>query len=321
MALKITRGVQSSPARVVLYGTEGIGKSTLASQFPKALVLDTEDGTCRLDVARVQCPDWVTLEAAILELGRDSQGFQSIVIDSADWMERAIIESILRKGNKRSIEDFGFGKGYTILAEHVARVLASADGLVAAGLNVVFVAHSKVQRTSPPDETDGYDRYELKLTKQVSPLLREWADALLFCNYRTKLVEGSDGRMKAQGGKERVMYAERAAAWDAKNRFGLPAEMPMTIESLAPLFQHTAGALPASGEAGRKVEPARSSSAKRSWRDRVAAAATLQELGDIGDEADAAVSDGKLTAEQREQLDRVIDARQAEIEAGTEVTA
>lgn len=313
MALKIIRGVQASPARVTLYGTEGIGKSTLASQFPKALVLDTEDGTCRLDVARVQCPDWVTLESAILELGRDPQGFATVVIDSADWMERAIIESILRKGNKRSIEDYGYGKGYTILSEHVARVLASADGLIAAGLNVVFVAHSKVQRTSPPDETDGYDRYELKLTKQVAPLLREWSDALLFCNYRTKLVEGSDGRMKAQGGKERVMYAERAAAWDAKNRFGLPPEMPMTIESLSPLFQHTAGALPGSGEAGRKVEPARSSSAKRSWRDRVGEAMTVEALGAIGDEADAAVSDGKLTPEQRQQLDQLIDARHGQI--------
>lgn len=321
MGLKIIRGVQASPARVVLYGTEGIGKTTLASQFPKAVVLDTEDGSGHLDVARVRCPDWATLEAAILELGRDPQGFATVVIDSADWMERAIIESILRKGNKRSIEDFGFGKGYTILAEHVARVLASADGLIAAGLNVVFVAHSKVQRTSPPDETDGYDRYELKLTKQVAPLLREWSDALLFCNYRTKLVEGGDGRKKATGGKERVIYAERAAAWDAKNRFGLAAELPMTIESLAPLFRHTAGALPASGEAGRNVEPARSSPAKRSWRDRVGEATTVEALGAIGDEADLAVSDGKLTPEQREQLDRAIDARQAEIEAETEVTA
>ena len=184
-----------------------------------------------------------------------------------------------------------------------------ADQLIAAGLHVVFVAHSKVQRTSPPDETDGYDRYELKLTKQVAPLLREWADALLFCNYRTTLVEGSDGRKKATGGKERVMYAERSAAWDAKNRFGLPAEMPMTIESLAPLF------------ANAGLEPARPAASKRSWRDRVRDAKTVEELGGIGDEADQAASEGKLTLEQRDQLDAVIAVRHSEIEAESQVTA
>ena len=309
MSLKIVRGIKTSPARVVIYGTEGIGKSTLATQFPSALVLDTEDGTSRLDVARVECPDYATTEAAMHEMIRDPQGFKTVVIDSADWLERSIIESITRKSGKRSIEDFGFGKGYTVLAEHVARVLAVADQLIAAGLHVVFVAHSKVQRTSPPDETDGYDRYELKLTKQVAPLLREWADALLFCNYRTTLVEGSDGRKKATGGKERVMYAERSAAWDAKNRFGLPAEMPMTIESLAPLFSNAG------------LEPARPAASKRSWRDRVRDAKTVEELGGIGDEADQAASEGKLTLEQRDQLDAVIAVRHSEIEAESGVTA
>jgi hypothetical protein len=46
---------------------------------------------------------------------------------------------------------------------------------------------------------------------------------------------------------------------------------------------------------------------------------TVEELGRIGDDADAAVSNGKLSPEQREQLDGMIDARHAEI--GTEVTA
>jgi hypothetical protein len=146
---------------------------------------------------------------------------------------------------------------------------------------------------------DGFDRYELKLTKQTAPLLKEWCDLLAFCNYKTTVSEGSDGRKKATGGKRRLMHLERAAAWDAKNRYGLDAELPMTIESLAPIF----------------AEPAR----RPGWRDRVAAATTLEELGRIGDDADKAVSDGKLTPEQREQLDSLIAARDAEI--GSEVTA
>jgi hypothetical protein len=295
MPIKIERGIRKSAARIVLYGTEGIGKSTLAAKFPNPVIIDTEDGTGRIDCARVVCRDWVTLEGSLLDLAGDPQGFDTVVIDSADWAERQMLEQMLRKAGKRSIEDFGFGKGYTMLAEHVARLLALADQIVAKGLNVCFVAHSTVKRTSPPDMDEGYDRYELKLSRQVSPLFKEWADALLFANYRTKLVEGSDGRKKGRGGKERIIFTERAAAWDAKNRFGLPAEIPMTIEALGPLF----GA------------PAKIT--KLSLRELIAVATTEEQLGKIGDSIDEQVSKGKLTDVQVAELMGRINARHQEI--------
>ena len=141
----------------------------------------------------------------------------------------------------------------------------------------------------------------MKLSKQVSPLLKEWCDALLFVNYETRTVEGTDGRTKALGGRKRVIHTERSAAFDAKNRYGLAPVLDMDIDALAPIF----------------AEPAK----RPGWRDRVAAAATVEELGRIGDEADQAVSDGRLTPEQRGQLDTLIDARQTAIEAGAEVQA
>jgi hypothetical protein len=236
MNLNITRGKKTGAIRAVIYGTEGIGKSTLASRIPDCLVLDTEDGTGQLDVARVVASDWRAIEHAIKELIADTQGFRAVVIDTADWLERSLIDFMLKQSGKKSIEDYGFGKGYTILQEHTSRFLALCDQLIAKGVHVVFVAHAKVTRTSPPDQTDGYDRYELKLTKQVAPLLKEWSDMVLFVNYRIQIVEGSDGKLKAQGGKERIMHAERSAAWDAKNRFGLPPEMPMEFAKIAHLF-------------------------------------------------------------------------------------
>jgi hypothetical protein len=306
MSLNITRGKQATASRVVIYGTEGIGKSTLGAQFPKPLILDTEEGTHHLDVARVSCHDWVALEGAMLELGRDRQGFETVVIDSADWAERHLIDHLLRKSGKRSIEDFGFGKGYTMLAESFTKLLAAADALVRTGLHVVFVAHSQVKRTSPPDQEEGYDRYELKLTKQTGPLLREWADALLFCNYRLKVVEGADGRMKARGGKERLIYAERSAAWDAKNRYGLAAELPMTIDSLAPLFASTPA--PAAPKPAAK---------KKTLRERIAEADSVQALGDIGDVIAEQESAGKLNSEQVATLMGLINAKHAEIDPPT----
>lgn len=232
MTLTINRGRRHAPVRGVIYGPEGIGKSTLASHFPSPLFLDVEDGTAQLDVARVACPTWDALLAAVKTLATNPHGAQTIIIDSADWAEKALIEHMLKQSGKSSIEDYGFGKGYTILAEHWMRFLGQCDALVAAGLHVVFTGHSLVKRMSPPDQTDGYDRYELKLSKQVAPLLKEWSDLLLFCNFKVLVVEGTDGKIKAQGGKERVMYATHSAAWDAKNRFGLPDEMPMEYDQL-----------------------------------------------------------------------------------------
>jgi len=234
--MQILKGKLQAPVRGIIYGTEGIGKTSLAAELPDALILDTEDGSKQIDCARALCLDWRSIEHAIKDLIKDDHGFKTIVIDSADWMEKALIDHMLRLSGKASIEDFGYGKGYTMLAEHVVKFLALVDQLIAKGLHVVFVAHAKVQRVSPPDETDGYDRYELKLTKQVGPLLKEWADMILFCNYKIHLVEGTDKKIKAQGGKERVMYSERSAAWDAKNRFGLPEEMPMKIGEIMHLF-------------------------------------------------------------------------------------
>jgi hypothetical protein len=299
MALNIQRGRRHTPVRAVIYGTEGIGKSTLAAAFPSPVILDTEEGTHHLDVARVSIGSWDELRAAVAEIGSKPSEFRTVVIDSADWAERLLTEQLLRENKWASIESAGYGKGFTMLAEAFGRFLTQCDALIGVGLNVAFVAHSKVQRTSPPDMADGFDRYELKLTKQTAPLLKEWCDLLAFCNYKTTVSEGSDGRKKATGGKRRLMHLERAAAWDAKNRYGLDAELPMTIESLAPIF----------------AEPAR----RPGWRDRVAQATTVEELGRSGDDADAAVSAGKLSPEQREQLDGMIDARHAEI--GTEVVA
>ena len=301
MALKIERGRRHTPVKVVKYGTEGGGKSTLASQFPSPIFLDTEEGPHHLDVARVSIGSWNELRAAIAEIGSKPSEFKTVVIDSADWAERLCIDSICEEHRKKSIEDFGYGKGFTHVAEAFSKLLTQCDALVGVGMHVVFVAHSKVVRTSPPDITDGYDRWELKLSKQVAPLLKEWCDALLFCTFETRTTTGSDGRVKAVGGKKRIIHTERSASWDAKNRYGLEPIVPMTIESLAPLF----------------AEPAR----RPGWRDRVAQAVTLEELGKIADDADAAVSTGKLSPEQREQLDGMIDARQVEIETGEVIGA
>lgn len=232
--MKITKGKQTRAQRVVIYGVESVGKSTFAAQFPRPLFLDVEGGTSHLDTDRVEIATLADLESAIREC--QTTDYQSVIIDSADWAERLVLEGMLAQDKKKSVEDYGYGKGFVMLAEKFARLLTAADQIVAGGKNVVFIAHSKVQRVEPPDMLSAYDRYELKLTKQSAPLLKEWADELWFFKFKTKTVESESGRSKGIGGKERIILTTHSAAYDAKTRSGLAEELPMAWDSVAHLF-------------------------------------------------------------------------------------
>jgi hypothetical protein len=236
--MKISKGKQQRPQRVVIYGVESVGKSTFAAQFPKPLFLDIEGGTAHLDVDRVSIDSWKQLGECIAEVSKTDYG--TVVIDSADWAERLAVEDLLAANKKQSVEDFGFGKGWVMAAEKMSRFLGALDRLIDGGKNVVVIAHSKVQRTEPPDILAAYDRYELKLSKQSSPLVKEWADELWFFRFKTKSVTNDGGKAKGIGGKERVIYTTHSAAYDAKTRSGLPDEIPMEWSAVAHLFQPVA---------------------------------------------------------------------------------
>jgi len=232
--MKITSGKQTRAQRVVIYGVESVGKSTFAAQFPRPLFLDVEGGTSHLDTDRVSIDAATDLESAIRECQATDYG--TIVIDSIDWTERLLVEQLLSESKKKSVEDFGYGKGWVMAAEKMARLLGSLESLIDAGKNVVLIAHSKVQRVEPPDLLAAYDRYELKMSKQSSPLVKEWADELWFFKFKTKTVESESGRSKGIGGKERIILTTHSAAYDAKTRSGLAEELPMTWDSVAHLF-------------------------------------------------------------------------------------
>jgi hypothetical protein len=232
--MKITKGKQTRAQRVVIYGVESVGKSTFAAQFPKPLFLDIEQGTSHLDVDRCDIGNWKQLTDSLTECR--SSDYKTIVIDSADWAERLCIEDLLATTKKTSIEDFGYGKGWVMVAERMARMLSSVDALIEVGKNVVLIAHSKIHKFEAPDALAAYDRYELKLSKQCSPLLKEFADELWFLRFKTKVSTTDTGRGKGIGGKERIILTTHSAAYDAKTRSGLAEELPLLWESVAHLF-------------------------------------------------------------------------------------
>ena len=234
--LNITRGKLARPQKVVIYGSEGIGKTTLAAAFPDPLFIDTEGGTAHMDVNRLTMPDtWDKLVALIEEVAQNPGICGSLVLDTADWAEQVCIKDLCAKYKKSGIEEFGYGKGYTYVSEEFSKLLTACDKVIAAGMNVVITAHAKMRKFEQPDEMGAYDRWEMKLTRQVAPLLKEWSDMLLFCNYKTFVVTPDEGKNKVQGGK-RVIYTSHHPCWDAKNRHGLPDEMNMEYANIAHIF-------------------------------------------------------------------------------------
>lgn len=234
--MKIISGKIIKPQKVVIYGPEGIGKSTFAAQFPKPLFIDTEGSTSHLEVDRLPRPtSWQMLKQYIKALKSDTMGYHTLVIDTADWAERLCEEAICQSNGKVGIEDFGYGKGYTYVKEEFGRLLDSLSDLIDAGMNVVLTAHSIIRKFELPEETGAYDRYELKLGQkagnQCAALAKEWADMVLFVNYKEIVITTKDNKKKVSGGK-RVMYTAHNPCWDAKNRHGLAEELPFDYQEI-----------------------------------------------------------------------------------------
>jgi len=227
--MKLTSGKIQKAQRIVIYGPEGIGKTTLANQFPAPVFVDIEDSTSWMNVNRLTCNSWRDILDAIKFLKTEKHAFKTIVFDTADWAERFCVQHICGNASKTSIEDFGYGKGYTYLTEEFAKMLTSLVPLIDAGMNVIFVAHCTVKKIEQPDETGSYDHYEFKCTRQTSPLLKEWAEAVLFVNYHVIVRQNDNKRSKAIGGRKRIIHTQHTAAYDAKNRSDLPDQIPFEL--------------------------------------------------------------------------------------------
>jgi hypothetical protein len=233
---------RSKAPKVLVYGVEGVGKSTFASQFPDPLFIDTEGSTAYLDVRRFDpAPSsWTQLIDMVRWAQANASPGSTLVVDTLDWAERMCIDSVLAQNKWASIETPGYGKGYRSVYEQFGRLLDALGQVADRGVTVVCTAHAKVEKFELPDEESSFDKWGLKLINtrntSISAMVKEWADAVLFCNYETIVEQVDAGMGKTKGkarGNKRVIYAEHNATWDAKNRWGLPAKVPMDFSSIS----------------------------------------------------------------------------------------
>lgn len=229
----IKKNESLSAPRVLVYGVEGIGKSTFAAGAPAPIFIQTEDGLGSLQVDHFPIATSVTdVLDAVSALFDGQHKFKSVVIDSLDWLETLIWRDI---ESKYDAKDLAYGKGAMLAAEKWREIL---DGLNALrnqrGMIVILIAHCEIKRFDSP-ETEPYDRYQPKLQARSSALVREWVDAVLFANYRTVVQKADVGFNKTVSRGistgERLLFTAERPSYMAKNRYSLPESIPLAWEA------------------------------------------------------------------------------------------
>jgi hypothetical protein len=239
---RVQKGRTPRPPRLLVYGTPGIGKSTFGSQAPKPVFVPTEDGLDEIDCAKFPLAASVDeVIAALKELRTQQHDFETVVLDSLDWLERLIWDRVCAEFSVKNIEkaDGGYARGYNHALTHWREVIDQLNLLRSQrGMVIMLIAHAKVEKFEDP-EASPYDRYSPRLHKHASALVSEWCDAVLFATrkFRTQSEDAGFGRKRTiahaigKDGGERILRTVGGPSCVAKNRFGLTEELPLSWDA------------------------------------------------------------------------------------------
>lgn len=235
----------SAPPRIVLHGSEKVGKSTFMSGIPDVVFIQTEDGLTGVEAqAFPLATSYQDVIDALNVLLTQEHQFKALAIDSADWLERLIWDKVCQDHGVKSIEQAagGYGKGYSEAMNYWRIILGLLDRLnKEKNLIIGLICHSRVVTFNDP-ETEPYDIYKMKLHDPKSgngamALLNEWADVIGFAN-KAKFVKEKKGNETYSGitTHERKLFLEGTPAYIAGNRYGLPAELPLSWQAFQQAF-------------------------------------------------------------------------------------
>ena len=234
----IKRGVSDTPPRILIYGVQGIGKTTLGANAPSPIILPTEDGLGVIDAPSFPLArSYQDVLDALNALISEDHDYSTLVVDSLDWLEPLVWQRVCEAENVSNIEAIGYGKGYALALSYWREYIDGINYLRdQKRMMIIQTAHADVKRYEAPD-TDAYDRYIIKLHKGASALMQEHSDCVLFANYRVTTLKSDVGFNKKVvrgiSGGDRLLHTVERPAFLAKNRFGLPETLPLAWPDFA----------------------------------------------------------------------------------------
>lgn len=231
---KISPESTPPPDTFVITGVPGVGKTTLAAQLPAPLFIALDPSGLRghEHLPRFQIQrDFTTFQEVINlideAIAAKSLPYQSLVIDTLDALETLIYTEVCQEGKVASIEEYakGFGKGYIRAKEKLEELLQKLTALnQRKRMIIMFLSHVQSKTVRHPDGME-FLRWQMKGNEKFNASLLGWADNVLFANFEL-FRKGKDAERIAVLG-ERKLYTTETAAYQAKNRWGLPESLPL----------------------------------------------------------------------------------------------
>lgn len=176
---------------------------------------------------------WLDLLKQIDLLTNEEHDFKALALDVINGAERLCHEEVCRREFNNDWGEKGFTsyqKGYDVALTDWLDLLSRLDKLrEQKRMGIMLLCHTKVKNFKNPEGPD-YDRYAPDMNDKTWGLTHKWADAILFGNFETFVAGGSDDgkrKGKGKGGADRFLYTTHTAAYDAKNRLGLPPDINM----------------------------------------------------------------------------------------------
>ena len=229
---------QPKAPRILVHGMPGVGKTTFAASAPDPIVIQTEDGLGALDVPTFPlATEYSQVIEALASLYQEEHRFQTLVVDSLDWLEPLVWRAVCDDNNWESIESPGYGRGFVEALSYWRRFFQAITALRDdKGMTVVMIAHSEVRRIEDPT-LPSYDRTDIKMHKRASALAEEYCDVIGLARMQVNTVSEDKGfnakRTRATTTGARELLTVGQPGFLAKNRYGLTSPLPLSGQSFS----------------------------------------------------------------------------------------
>lgn len=237
----VIKGKTPKAPRIMIYGYEGVGKSTWAASAPNPIFIQTEDGLDNIDTNKFPvAKTWNEVVEQMTALITEEHDFQTVIVDSISGLERLIWTEVCKQFGVKNIEkaDGGFARGYKHALDWWELFLEGLEKLNEKGMMIILIGHVGVQEVKDP-ESQTYHRTAPRVHHLAEGMISQWCDAVLQAKQNFRIQKTDEGFGNSRGiatavgqeGGERVVRTVGTAAVIAKNRYNLPEYLPLDFNA------------------------------------------------------------------------------------------